>query len=151
MTMSPDDLSRLVDDALARLPAPRAPRTLRPKVMAAVAPPVTGHPWFTWTWPAQAAAVVVVGLLLAGFSWIEPQLLTGVRDLVPDSLASLAAQFGAVAETGTAVGRVVQVTWSGVVLPIAKLVLLLTAALCTACAACLAALGRMTPGGVSQT
>jgi hypothetical protein len=151
MTMPPEDLSRLVDEALSRLPSPRAPRTLRPRVMAAVAPPVTGHPWFTWGWPAQVAAVLVVGLLLAGFSWLEPRLLSGARDLVPDSLASMAAQFSTVAETGTAMGRVVQVTWSGVVLPIAKLVLLLTATLCTACAACLAALGRMTPGGVSQT
>ena len=60
MTMEPDDLERLVHRALADLPMPRAPRTFRPRVMAAVALPDVGHPWFTWPWPLQVAAVLLV-------------------------------------------------------------------------------------------
>ena len=70
MTLTPDDLERLVDRALAELPTPRAPRSLRPRVLAAVEPvPIVGRPWFTWPWPLQAAAVlgaVALALGLAG-------------------------------------------------------------------------------------
>ncbi|HTV03331.1 MAG TPA: hypothetical protein VMF13_22465 [Luteitalea sp.] len=151
MTMHPEELTRLVDEALGQLPLPRAPRSLHPRVMAAVTPQIHGRPWFTWSWPAQVAAMVCLAVIVTGVTWLEPRLVLDLTQWVPEWMVGVTAQISAVAETGSAVGRVVQVTWSGVVLPIAKLVLLLTVALCTACAACLAALGRMTPGGVSQT
>jgi hypothetical protein len=74
--MTEDDLERRTHDALRRLPTPRAPRTLLPRVMAAAG----GEPRRAWyaaawrTWPhgwqavsalAVLAAVVGVALLFA--------------------------------------------------------------------------------------
>ena len=69
MTMEPDDLERLAHRALAELPMPRAPRTLRPRVMGAVAIPNVGHPWFTWPWPVQVAAVMAVAVVAGVCGW----------------------------------------------------------------------------------
>ena len=152
MTMERDELERRVDRALGALPTPRAPRTLRPRVLAATAPsPIAGRPWFTWPWPLQVASMAAALLVAVGVAWWWPGIVAQVYALVPDPVRTSAQYVSAAAETGSALGRVVQVTWAGVVLPMAKLVLLLTVMLCTACAVCLAALGRIAPGGVSQS
>ena len=151
MTMEPDDLERLAHRALSELPLPRAPRTLRPRVMAAVAVPHVGHPWFTWPWPLQVAAV----LLVAGFAgvcgWAWPTIVASLGAVLPDSVQAGANYVGGAAETSAALLRVMELTWTAVVAPIARLVLLLTVALCTACALCLAALSRVALGGASQS
>ena len=58
-----------------------------------------------------------------------------------------AGYVGGAAETTASFMRVMELTWSAVVAPIARLGLLLTVALCTACALCLAALSRVALGG----
>ena len=151
MTMEPEDLERLVHRALADLPVPRAPRTFRPRVMAAVALPDVGHPWFTWPWPLQVAAVLLVVSGVSALGWAWPTLLAAFGAHLPDSVQSGAGYVGGVAETAAAFMRVMELTWSAVVAPIARLVLLLTVALCTACALCLAALSRVALGGASQS
>ncbi|AMY08084.1 hypothetical protein LuPra_01272 [Luteitalea pratensis] len=151
MTMEPDDLERLAHRALADLPMPRAPRTFRPRVMAALALPDVGHPWFTWPWPLQVAAVLLVAAVVGGFGWAWPTLLASFGALLPHSLQTGAGYVGGAAETTAALLRVMELTWSAVVAPIARLVLLLTVALCTACALCLAALSRVALGGASQS
>ena len=61
------DLERLVDRELKRLPQPRAPRSLLPRVMAAVAEPRPlkwySRPWLAWPWALQAHYSLVVSLL----------------------------------------------------------------------------------------
>jgi hypothetical protein len=151
MTMEPDDLDRLVDRALADLPMPRAPRTLRPRVMAAVALPEVGHPWFTWPWPLQVATMVFVAAVVGALGWGWPTLVASLGAVLPDSVQTSAGYVGVAAETSAALLRVMELTWSAVVAPIARLVLLLTVALCTACALCLAALSRVALGGASQS
>ena len=151
MTMEPDDLERLVHRALADLPMPRAPRTLRPRVMAAAALPDVGRPWFTWPWPLQVATVLFVTVMVGAFGWAWPTLLAALGAVLPDSVQTGAGYVGGAAETSAAVLRVLELTWSAVVAPIARLVLLLTVALCTACALCLAALSRVALGGASQS
>ena len=47
--MDPVDLERLIDRELRSLPAPRAPRTLLPRVMAA-ANEAANRPWYSRTW-----------------------------------------------------------------------------------------------------
>jgi hypothetical protein len=61
------ELDDAIDRELKRLPAPRAPRTLLPRVMAAAArrhaaPPPTG--WLTWTWQRRLASAAPAALLL---------------------------------------------------------------------------------------
>lgn len=151
MTMEPDDLERLTQRALADLPMPRAPRTLRPRVIAAVALPEVGHPWFTWPWPLQVAAVLLVAGAVGAIGWAWPTLLASLGSVLPDSVQTGAGYVGGAAETSAALLRVMELTWSAVVAPIARLMLLLTVALCTACALCLAALSRVALGGASQS
>ncbi len=152
MTMEHDELERAVQRALADLPAPRAPRGFHARVMSAVVPaPVVGRPWFTWSWPMQAAALLLVAGLGAGGAWAWPVLMASLGAMVPDQVRTGVWYVGGAAETTGALLRVMELTWSAVVAPIAKLVLLLTAMLCTACAVCLAALSRVALGGASQS
>lgn len=151
MTMDAEELERRVQRNLADLPAPRAPRTLRPRILAVVAPEVVGRPWFTWPWPAQVATVLGVVGLCVGLAWFWPALVAAVGTSMPESVQASAGYLEGLAETGTAVARLMQLTWSAVVAPMAKLVLLLTVTLCTACAVCLAALSRVALGGASQS
>jgi hypothetical protein len=108
----PADGADPLDHALRSLPAPRAPRTLLPRVMAAVdvqqAQPesVRGRPWFTWApeWQALSltAVIVLVGMaaLLVpyadvawgfGFGMLErvrPDAASGVHDAVAFATAT---------------------------------------------------------------
>ena len=152
MTMHPDDLERLVDRALAELPAPRAPQSLRPRVLAAIDPvPIIGRPWFTWPWAAQVASIVAALAVAVLVAWSWPLLYAALTARLPDTVRAALGLVDSAAVTGSALGRVVQVTWGGVVMPLAKLVLIFTVMICTACAVCVAALGRLAPGGVSQS
>jgi hypothetical protein len=119
--------------------------------MAAVAPPELGHPWFTWPWPLQVATVLLVAVVVGAFGWAWPTLLASLGAVLPDSVQTGAGYVGGAAETSAALLRVMGLTWSAVVAPIARLVLLLTVALCTACALCLAALSRVALGGASRS
>ena len=61
-----DDLERVAQRALERLPAPRAPHTLLPRVMAAVQQ-WTRRPWYAraWvTWPLGWQALSTAALVL---------------------------------------------------------------------------------------
>jgi len=73
--MTPSDLERELHDALRRLPSPRAPRSLTPRVMAAVRAR-RETPWFArpmTTWPlalqALTIALAVVPLAVLGV-WV---------------------------------------------------------------------------------
>lgn len=69
------DLEQKVGRELRRLPAPRAPHTLLPRVLAAV-DAWMNRPWYTrawFTWPVgwQVASVALLGLFIAGV-WLLP-------------------------------------------------------------------------------
>ena len=152
MTMDHEELERRVHEALSGLPTLRAPRSLHPRVMAALEPSITvGRPWFTWPWPLQVAAMLLaVGVGGVG-AWFWPTLVGSIGAMLPDSVQAGAGYVGGATESSAALVRVMELTWSAVVAPIAKLVLLLTVMLCTACAVCLAALSRVALGGASQS
>ena len=151
MTMEPDDLERLVDRALKELPSPRAPRTLRVRVLAAIEPRASGHPWFTWPWPVQVAAALLAVAAAGVLAWQWPTLVAVIVNWLPRSLQASASYFGGAAETSAAVGRAFDLTWSAVIAPLVKGVFLVTLMLCTACAVCLAALSRVALGGASRS
>lgn len=69
------DLEQKVGRELRRLPMPRAPHTLLPRVLAAVEAWVN-RPWYTrawFTWPVgwQVASVALLALVIAGV-WMLP-------------------------------------------------------------------------------
>ena len=69
------DLEQKVDRELRRLPMPRAPHTLLPRVLAAVEAWVN-RPWYTrawFTWPVgwQVASIALLALVVAGV-WMLP-------------------------------------------------------------------------------
>ena len=67
--MNPIDLEQIVDAELKRLPGPKAPPTLLPRVLAATAAhpqttPASG--WFAWPRAGQFAAGLAAALVLIG-------------------------------------------------------------------------------------
>lgn len=81
MTRDNDDLAAAVDRELRRLPAPHAPETLLPRVLAAV-DAWARRPWYTrawFAWPAvwRAASVAALALLVFGL-WKLPPVPTSV-------------------------------------------------------------------------
>lgn len=115
------DLERRVDRELRRLPAPRAPHTLLPRVLAAVDAWVN-RPWYTrawFTWPLgwQVASVALVAGAFVGM-WLLPP--------APPSVV-----------VTTNAGRVL---WRTIVEPFLAYAFVIVVIMCLACAAFGAAL-----------
>ena len=115
------DLEQKVDRELRRLPAPRAPHTLLPRVLAAVEAWVN-RPWYTrawFTWPVgwQVASVALLALVVAGV-W-----------MLPPAPASVVGTTNA--------GRVL---WRTIVEPFLAYAFVIVVIMCVACAAFGAAL-----------
>src|SRR6185436_18949429 len=76
-TMSFDDLERRVHEELRRLPAPLAPSTLLPRVLAAVDAwarrPWYERAWFTWPLGWQIVSAAALALAVYG-TWNLPPL-----------------------------------------------------------------------------
>jgi len=115
------DLEQKIDRELRRLPAPRAPHTLLPRVLAAVEAWVN-RPWYTrawFTWPLgwQVASVALLALAVAGV-W-----------MLPPAPASVVGTTNA--------GRVL---WRTIVEPFLAYAFVIVVIMCLACAAFGAAL-----------
>ena len=115
------DLEQRVDRELRRLPGPRAPHTLLPRVLAAVEAWVN-RPWYTrawFTWPLgwQVASVALLALVVAGV-WMLPP--------APPSVV-----------VTTNAGRVL---WRTIVEPFLAYAFVIVVIMCLACAAFGAAL-----------
>jgi hypothetical protein len=148
--MNPIDLEQIVDAELKRLPTPRAPRTLLPRVIAATAaqkPPAPARGWVGWPRGWQfAGGVVAVAVLFAGrqlFVVLQPFLA---------QMASLAGFGRAAAFTRSAddTATVVRVLWDVLLQPVATYVSVLAISFALACALLWTAVERLAPGGVSQ-
>jgi hypothetical protein len=133
--MDPADLERLVDRELRALPAPRAPRTLLPRVMAAVAS--ARRPWYSraWlTWPAawQAVSVVVLLAAVAGGAMLLPNVRQAMNSLtfVAEVQGDVAARARDVEVATTAV----RVLWNALLAPVVPYAFGLVLLMCAACA-----------------
>jgi hypothetical protein len=127
--MDPVDLDDRLDRELTQLPAPRAPHTLLPRVMAATVerdervPGATG--WFTWPVSWRLAAVAVVAVLVYGTWWLF--------SAPPDGVSTAARTAG---ETAT----VARVVWDVLLQPVATYIFILGVSLALVSAAAWAAL-----------
>jgi hypothetical protein len=136
MTMDPAELERLIDRELHALPPPRAPRTLLPRVMAAV-DAAAKRPWYerTWLeWPIawqMVSALVLLGVVGAGTAVLPPLreavlALNVVADVRGDVVES--ARDVEVATTA------VRVVWRTLLAPVVPWAFALITLMCAACA-----------------
>ena len=155
--MHPGDLEDVVDRALKQLPEPRAPRTLVPRVMAAIearAAPgqrARGHgsrgrsPWQL----ASVAALIVLGVGVCARSGRRRS--RPVQQSTPPVVADVTPFVADAASKASAVANVTRIVWHALVQPLVGYLLVLVLVMCAACATFGAALGRVALGGVSQT
>jgi hypothetical protein len=108
--LDPDrDLDQIVSERLRRLPSPRAPQTLRPRVMVAVGERRRAalRPWFAWPLAGQAAFVAALVLLVGGGSlwlsnaaaaigWATPAWVTGPASRIVEASRDVLATSEAV-------------------------------------------------------
>jgi len=149
--MSPIDLEHIVDAELKRLPAPRAPRTLLPRVLAAAAAqerhvkPARG--WAAWPRGWQFAGGVVAAAVFVGI-W---RLVSFAQPYIADVL-SIGGFDRATSVTRSAdeAAAVVRVLWEVLLQPVATYVSVLAISLVLACALLWTAVERLAPGGASQ-
>jgi hypothetical protein len=155
--MRSDDLERLLDAALKQLPTPRAPRTLLPRVLAAVRAHVQ-RPWYTraWvTWPAgwQTVSLAALLALFAGAALLTP-IARGMLDAaIPVAAAGPVADVAGAtrgllrtAETATTAAWIL---WRVVFAPFVAYALCVVALMCAACAAVGATLNHVAFGKAS--
>jgi hypothetical protein len=137
--MYPDDLETLVDAELRHLPAPRAPHTLLPRVMAAVEQ-LRRRPWYTraWlTWPLawQVASLAVLALIVAGGAVLVPSARAAVdgvtSGLAPQMMREVADSTHRVDATMNAAW----VLWRALLEPLTAYAFALVVLMCLACAA----------------
>lgn len=136
--MDPNDLERLLGRELKQLPAPRAPQTLLPRVMAATvpqahAPAATG--WATWSAAWQAATVGILLLLVAALSWL---------------VAAPPAPVAAATRTAGETAAVMRLFWDVLLQPVATYIFVVGVALALACAAAWAAFEVALGGATHQ-
>ena len=134
--MDRGDLDEQLDRELKALPAPRAPRTLLPRVLAATVElkPGRASGWFTWPLQWRVASIAVALLALAGAGQL---LLTP-----PPSVSHAATTAGNVA-------TVLRVFWDVMFQPVATYIFILGISLAFACALAWAAL-EAALGGASR-
>lgn len=131
-------LAAAIDRELKALPLHRAPATLAPRVLAALAER-TARPWYrrawqTWPWPLQAVSLGALGAGFAGLclaAWQLPRLpaLASAARTVGGWLGSLEVFRNAAAALVTAAGHVIQSCGTTTLVGIATM-LLLSYALC---------------------
>lgn len=149
------DLERLADRALRALPAPRAPRTLLPRVLAAVAAEAS-RPWYAraWlSWPlgwqivsGAAAALVVVAATMAG-----PSMAAVMLDAATSTSLPVSSSVAAVVREAGAAWDAVRIVWR-VIEPAAQIMAVLLLVMSAACVAIGAALDRVIAlGGASES
>jgi hypothetical protein len=156
--MMADDLEQEIGTALRHLPAPRAPETLLPRVMARVEA-LTRRPWYSraWmTWPAawQVASLAALLLIVGGSSLLLPYAQTIAIDAVSTIAAGIPDRFSGLATRGVSLaGQLYAATRVGAVLvqTLAEAVLapvvVIVALMCVACAAFGATLMQLMPWG----
>jgi hypothetical protein len=155
VSIDPRDDRDVVHRALRRLPQPRAPRSLAPRVMAAIAADArparhTARPWLSW--PMEWRLASLVAFLLAGgaVAWFWPGLEAAGWTIVSRGLAAIEVRAAAVSPGLGALTRLVVIGWETFVQPLLWIALVWIVMMTAACAAFATALERVALGETSQ-
>jgi len=152
--MRPIESDTALDNALKQLPPPRAPRTLLPRVMAAVQVwarrPWYQRAWFTWPVAAQAALVVaLVGCASGGVLLFSTAEAAGVI-ATPSFVAQFMSRAAVLAQSAEMTTNAVRVVCRALLQPFVPYASLLVVLMSLACAAFGAALNRVAFGRTFQ-
>jgi hypothetical protein len=150
--VSPFELDRHVHRDLRRLPAPKAPAALLPRILAARAK-VDRRPWYrrSWSaWPlgwrvASAATSAAVG---AAVSWAMAAFYPELAGWMAAAIDRTAVRFAPGFREGFVT---VEVVWRALVLPIGWFLIGPLVMMWAACAAVGVALTRIASGEVSRS
>ncbi len=162
--LDPRTLEREVQRAVDALPSPQAPQTLLPRLMADIrrrhasgAAAVPTPAWQVvvpaaarWSPLAQATLVAVTLAVLSALYWMWP-VLGYATAVLPEPVQQVGRRADVLAASATDLLQVGALVWHAVVGPIVKALFMLTVVLATACALCVAALGRIALGGAHQS
>ena len=133
--MHPVDLEILVERELRQLPAPRAPHTLLPRVLAAVQQwsqrPWYARAWLTWPVAAQVASAAALVLIAVG----SALLITNAQIAVGETSARLLSGVAPVAQRAEATLNAARVVWRALIEPLLGYAFGLVVLMCLACAA----------------
>jgi hypothetical protein len=147
--MDPADSADVVHHELARLPLPRAPHSLLPRVLAAVdewsSRPWYTRAWFAWPLAWQALSLAALALLVAGFGLLIPS----AQAAVSGPLSRLSTVTGEIVSTAHYVDTLIdagRVLWRVVIEPLAVYAIALMMLMGLTCAAFGGMLNRLAVG-----
>jgi hypothetical protein len=150
---SEDDLARDVQTALDWLPAPRAPATLLPRVMAAVHSrdfePWYGRAWLSWPLAWQMTTAVLLLALVAGAAVLA--LSAGSLDVAWRAGGDLGARLTEITAGAETAAACMRVLWRLLLGPAVTALFVLAVGMSLASVAVWAALSRIALGGASQS
>jgi hypothetical protein len=151
MTSSESD--RSLHQALRQLPPPRAPITLVPRVMAAIAAQqAAARSWFAWPLAWRIASVAALVLFAAGAvaAWPAIEAAGGWVASWTGAPAARARVQSALSVLDAAVS-IASMTWTTLLRPVAGYLLIWVGVMAAACAAFATAVGRIALGGASHS
>jgi hypothetical protein len=144
--MRPVDLETRVASDLRRLPSPRAPRTLLPRVLAAVQAwsmrPWYSREWFTWPLGWQVGSIGLLMAMLGGSAIALPVVQAVASAATVRVMSGAMTNMPQIVRGLELVSDVVLVLWRAVVQPFLTYALVLVGLMCLMCAMCAIALGR---------
>jgi hypothetical protein len=153
--MDPAELERLMHRALRALPEPRAPRTLLPRVLAAVAAeasrPWYGRAWASWPLHWQLVSAAVAIMVMAAATVVGPGMAAGMLEFAARTSLPLSTQLTVAISGIGAIWEAAQIVWE-IVAPAARVVALWLLVMSAACVAFGTALDRVIAlGGAAES
>ena len=145
-----NDFDEQLERELRELPGPRAPETLLPRVLLAVAE-ADARPWYSraWvTWPRglQVASAAFLALIVAGLWSMAPSGLQGIADVVSPAASNVWTRLGPLVQQAQQVATLGRVLWDVLLGPIAAHALVLTVLIGFFCALFWTAVTRLALG-----
>ena len=154
--MDPRETEDVVHRALKALPPPRAPRTLLPRVMAAVDErrALTGarpaRTWLTWPLAWQAASVAALVVLSTAIVWAWPAAWDAAAGSAGEAWMVLKPRVLSAVGTAWTASKVLAIVWETFLQPLVAYLVVWIVVMFGACAAFAAALGRVALGGAAH-
>jgi len=133
--MNPNDLETRIDRTLRRRPAPRAPQTLLPRVLAAVQEwaqrPWYARAWFTWPIGGQIVSAAALILIVVGGAF----LTTSAQAVIDQTATRLLSGVMPLAYRAEAMLNATRIVWHAVIEPLAVYAFAVVVLMCLACVA----------------